>query len=122
MAGTDTSAAILENSEFPGCVMLAKIVSRLENNTYPVTGSHPLTAWNPGVPQPWFPPMVMSLSVVGLAYRVGLRNPTDPLPMLYLASLMRVIIDPTVGDEAEVPSESISFSKWIYHNNNQELP
>jgi len=27
----------------------------------PVTGSQPGTAVNPGVPQPWFPPVVMSL-------------------------------------------------------------
>ena len=28
----------------------------------PVTGSHPGTAVNPGVPQPWFPPDVISLN------------------------------------------------------------
>lgn len=31
----------------------------------PVTGSHPGTAWKPGVPQPWFPPDVMSLKTYG---------------------------------------------------------
>lgn len=30
----------------------------------PVTGSHPGLATNPGVPQPWFPPLVMSLKAL----------------------------------------------------------
>ena len=69
----------------------------------PVTGSQPVTAEKPGVPQPGFLPLVMSLSKPGLAYKVGLMKPMGPLPMANLPSLMRVRMLPTTGAEAEVP-------------------
>lgn len=69
----------------------------------PVTGSQPVVAVNPGVPHPWLPPLVISFRVHGFAYSVGLMKPTLPLPIAKRASLIRVIIEPTTGAEAEVP-------------------
>ena len=82
-------------------------------------------------PQPWLPPVVISLKAnakIGeyicqrtqqaqcinhfstqtlyLKHTDGLRNPTGPFPISRRASLIRVIIDPTTGEEQEVPKTS----------------
>jgi len=54
----------------------------------PVTGSHPLTAANPDVPQPGLLPAVMSLKAVGLAYKVGFTN-----PMTFFSGLESGVVD-----------------------------
>lgn len=41
-----------------------------------------------------------------LEHTDGLRKPTGPFPIASRASLIRVIIDPTTGEEQEVPKTS----------------
>ena len=41
-----------------------------------------------------------------LKHTDGLRKPTGPFPAASRASLIRVIIDPTTGEEQEVPKTS----------------
>ena len=41
-----------------------------------------------------------------MEYTEGLRKPTGPFPAASRASLIRVIMDPTTGEEAEVPKIS----------------
>ena len=80
-------------------------------------------------PQPWLPPEVISLKanakigeyicqrttsnalahstqVLYSKHTDGLRKPTGPFPIASRASLIRVIIDPTTGEEQEVPKTS----------------
>lgn len=78
------------------------------------------------LPHPWLPPMVMSLnadwnngeyilrnSSLDIMIKTGwcqltngLRKPTVLLPTESRASFSKVIIDPTTGDDAEVPNTS----------------
>ena len=80
-------------------------------------------------PQPWLPPVVISwkadakfgeyicrrtstmhqpliTQVLYLEHTDGLRKPTGPFPIASRASLIRVIIDATTGEEQEVPKTS----------------
>lgn len=101
--------SVLKNCDAKNETGHAYILKNFANNLgkfgvpSPVTGSQPVVAVNPGVPHPWLPPLVISFSVHGFAYSVGLMKPTLPLPTAKRASLIRVMIEPTTGAEAEVP-------------------
>jgi hypothetical protein len=69
----------------------------------PVTGSQPATAEKPSVPHPGFEPLLISFKALGFAYKTGFMKPTGPLPFFIRSWLMRVMIEPNVGAEAEVP-------------------
>ena len=67
------------------CESQSQPTSRSNKKTLPrLTGSHPVIAGNPRVPQPGFEPSVMSLKPVrplrGRLYSQGLRNPSGTLP------------------------------------------
>ena len=51
-------------------------------------------------------PLADSTQVLYLKHTDGLRKPTGPFPIASRASLIRVIIDPTTGEEQEVPKTS----------------
>jgi hypothetical protein len=65
--------------------------------------THPVTDLNPLVPQPSFPPTLISFIAPALAYKTGFRNPTAPLPLLILSSLINVIKEATTGVDIDVP-------------------
>ena len=48
----------------------------------------------------------LSNEMLYLKHTDGLRKPTGPFPTASRASLIRVIIDPTTGEEQEVPKTS----------------
>ena len=47
--------------------------------------------------------VLVNAQMLCLEHTNSLRNPTGPFPAVIRASLMRVIIDPTTGEEQEVP-------------------
>ena len=47
--------------------------------------------------------LVISTQVLYSEHTNSLRKPTGPFPAVSRASLIRVIIDPTTGEEQEVP-------------------
>ena len=51
-------------------------------------------------------PLALNTQVLCLKHTDGLRKPTGPFPTASRASLIRVIIDPTTGEEQEVPKTS----------------
>jgi hypothetical protein len=72
-----------------------------------VTGSHPSDAENPLVLQPGLSPEVMSWRTPGLAYNVGLTNPTVDFPAAIRSSLIRLRIAAKTGAAADVPPISV---------------
>ena len=50
--------------------------------------------------------LVLKPTALYLKHTDGLRKPTGPFPTASRASLIRVIIDPTTGEEQEVPKTS----------------
>ena len=85
-----------------------------------LTASHPWVALYPGVPHPGLFPVVISLNIPGLAYRLpciswmiihlsdrsynGLRKPRGGRPAAASLSLRMPIIDAKIGADADVPS------------------
>ena len=56
-----------------------------------------------------FSPEVTSLNAPVFAYRVGLMNPTEDIPWLARAVLIRVSIAASTGVEAEVPNKPVTL-------------
>jgi len=71
----------------------------------PVTGSHPLVALNPEVPQPELFPVVISLSTPdSLEHKRGFKNPKGDLPFESRAAFKSEMILANVGVAADVPA------------------
>lgn len=78
------------------------------------TGSQPVSAGKPFVPQPGLSPAVMSVKVdAAIPYKNGFRNPSGLLPVPMSLSLMRDITLAKMGVEQLVPpvSHSSCFQK-----------
>ena len=54
-------------------------------------------------------PFTISFNILGLAYKLGFRNPIGPFPFSIRSSLMRFMTDAKIGVDADVPPDVEKF-------------